>query len=1002
MPMNSSCRTQGAFLVAVLCMNCGVLTAQTETATISGLVTDASGAAVAKAEVVLQSAERGTKMEGATNESGIYAFSAVLPGQYQLTVRKAGFNQVNLLGIVVNVQDHVQQNFSLQVGSVSESVTVDGRSETINTQSASVGTVVDRQFVENLPLNGRSFQSLITLTPGVVIAPGSGQFSVNGQRSGANSFNVDGVSADIGATPAGITGANGSLAALTIAGTTQSLVSVDALQEFRIETSTYSAEYGRQPGGQVLIVTRSGTNQIHGTAFEYLRNDALDANNWFVNAAAQPKAPERQNDFGGVLGGPVYIPHAYDGRNRTFFFFSYEGLRLRLPQFNLTNVPTLALRQQAPAALQPYLNAFPMPNGKDLGNGFGELSSTYSDPTSLDTTAIRIDHTFNSRLTVFGRFSNAPSQRYQKRPDITLSIDQFYNLNAQTATFGATGTITPTLVNEARFNYSYNRAYFLSPLDNFDGAVPPQASSLLPGAFDSNSSLITVHLNFPGFTSAAAPYLFLGGAQVSDQHQINFVNHLSYSKGNHQFRFGIDFRRLSPISDTNSHYSLSTTFSSQQQVIAGTAASGTVSAYIAQYPVFLNFSAFADDSWKVSRRLTINLGLRWDVNPPPTEAKGNNAVAANEITNLATMQLAPSGTKEWNTSYKNFAPRVGAAYHLFQAPGRETILRGGFGVFFDLGNDQSAQPYSGRYPFSSSRTLTNVVYPLNATQITPAPLPYLAGLTTPYSTLYLFDPNLKLPYTLQWNIAVEQSLGRSQSLSLSYVGAAGRDLLQAAQLNLAAINPNFTTVNLTRNLASSDYDALQARFQRRLSRGLQTLISYTWSHALDNDSASSTLRVAQRGNAAFDVRHILGVAATYDIPSAHNNLLERSLLRGWSIDTSIHAQSALPVDLVASTLTNPLDGSLVNVRPNLIPGVPLYVAAPHVPGGSEINRAAFSIPASGQSGSFGRNQLRGLGAWQTDFALRREFPLREGIRLSSGPRRSTFSITPTSAPSRPH
>ena len=210
----------GVFLAIAMYISVPALMAQTETGTISGLVTDPSGAAVAKAEITLQSAERGTKMESATNDAGIYSLSAILPGQYQITVRKEGFSQVNLLGIIVNVQDHVQQNFTLRVGSVSESVTVEGRSETVNTQNGSVSTVVDRQFIENLPLNGRSFQSLITLTPGVVIAPGSGQFSVNGQRGTADSFNVDGVSANIGAAPAGINGINGNLAGLTIPGTT--------------------------------------------------------------------------------------------------------------------------------------------------------------------------------------------------------------------------------------------------------------------------------------------------------------------------------------------------------------------------------------------------------------------------------------------------------------------------------------------------------------------------------------------------------------------------------------------------------------------------------------------------------------------------------------------------------------------------------------------------------------------------------------------------------------
>jgi hypothetical protein len=274
-----------------------------------------------------------------------------------------------------------------------------------------------------------------------------------------------------------------------------------------------------------------------------------------------------------------------------------------------------------------------------------------------------------------------------------------------------------------------------------------------------------------------------------------------------------------------------------------------------------------------------------------------------------------------------------------------------------------------------------VVFPLNPTQIAPAPLPYLAGINPPYPNLYAFDPNLKLPYTWQWNVAVEQSIGRSQSLTVSYVGSAGRKLLQEGQLSIGNVNPNFTTVNLTRNLASSDYDSLQTQFQRRLSGGFQALVSYTWSHALDNDSASGTLRLAQRGNAVFDTRHVLSAAVTYDMPSVAGNRLERSLLSGWSLDSSIHAQTPLPVDLVAATLINPLDGSLVNVRPNIVPGVPLYLSDPNVPGGKKIDRDAFSIPPAGQSGSLGRNQLRGLGAWQVDTALRRQFQLREECKL---------------------
>src|SRR5262249_26228100 len=305
-------------------------------------------------------------------------------------------------------------------------------------------------------------------------------------------------------------------------------------------------------------------------------------------------------------------------------------------------------------------------------------------------------------------------------------------------------------------------------------------------------------------------------------------------------------------------------------------------------------------------------------------------------------------------------------------------------------NDFAAISFIGSYPFGATRTMTNVSYPLPLSQIAPSPLPFQVGLIPPYgSSFRLFDPNLKLPYTLQWNLALEQSLGKSQAVTVSYVGAAGRRLLQQAVLNLSVINPKFTTVALTRNLATSDYDALQTQFQRRLSRGLQALVSWTWSHALDDDSGSNTLRAAKHGNANFDVRHVFAAAAPYDIPEPSGNSLARAIVGHWSIDSSVHAQSGLPVDLVAATVTNPADGLLLNVRPNVIEGVPFYLSGPQYPGGRTLNntvptaaqiaaagcnptgpaKGAFCTPPSGQSGNFGRNQVRGLGAWQIDAAL---------------------------------
>ena len=283
----------------------------------------------------------------------------------------------------------------------------------VNNQSGTVSTVIDRAFIESLPLNGRSVQTLILLAPGVVATATAfndqGQFSVNGQRADANYFTVDGVSANFGVTgyfPMMQT-ASGALPALSASGGTNSLVSVDAMQEFRIQTSSFAPEFGRTPGGQISIATRSGTNAFHGSLFEYFRNEALDAKDWFVNFRGSAKPELRQHDFGGVAGGPIRT-------DRTFFFGSYEGLRLRQPSSLQTVVPDAASRQQAPPSIRPYLDAYPLPNGPLRGPGLAEFQASFSNPSSLDAYGIRLDHTVNARLNVFGRYNYSPSSFDQR------------------------------------------------------------------------------------------------------------------------------------------------------------------------------------------------------------------------------------------------------------------------------------------------------------------------------------------------------------------------------------------------------------------------------------------------------------------------------------------------------------------------------------------------------------------------------------------------------------
>src|SRR6266545_5623381 len=322
---------------------------QSATATLSGTIEDQNKASIPGVLVTIENTGTTLKREATTNDDGSFTVPLLPPGRYVVTARRDGFAPVQINDVVLNVGDQKGLKIELKAGDVNAQVQVTGEAPLINTSPA-VATTIDRQFVANIPLNGRSFQSLLTLTPGIVLVPSfrnsTGQFSVNGQRANANYFTVDGVSANVAngvGTRVGQS-TSGTLPGLTAFGTTQSLVSVDALQEFKVQTSSYSSEFGRSPGGQISIVTRSGTKDFHGSAFDYLRNDKLNANNWFNNKFRIKRPPERQNDFGATFSGPVMVP-GYNGRDRTFFFFSYEGLRLLTPQFVLTAAPSLSLRQ---------------------------------------------------------------------------------------------------------------------------------------------------------------------------------------------------------------------------------------------------------------------------------------------------------------------------------------------------------------------------------------------------------------------------------------------------------------------------------------------------------------------------------------------------------------------------------------------------------------------------------------------------------------------------------
>jgi hypothetical protein len=967
--------------------------AQSTNASLTGYIADRTKAVIVGAKVIVINVDTNDRYESTTNNAGSYDIVNLPPGNYRIEAEKPGFKTVVKSDMTLHVQDIAAINFEMAVGSVSEVVTVQAGGIVMNTTDGSVSTVVDRKFVENMPLNGRSFQDLILLTPGVVTNTpqqsssngDSGEFSVNGQRTESNYYSVDGVSSNIG-TVAGYAPSvtnSGSLPASTVLGTTQGLVSIDALQEFRIQSSTYSAEYGRNPGGQFSFVTRSGANQWHGSAFDYVRNDFFDANNWFNDYFHQPEPPLRQNDFGGTLGGPLKIPQVYNGKDKSFFFFSYEGLRVIQPQpSSISSVPTSGpsgLRANAPSALQPVLNAFPLPNcpvsssncTNDLGNGLGDFVGTWSNPSAVDSYSVRLDHAFSQKLRLFFRFADTFSSQttryggaYSDPASTTPS-----RLTTRTYTLGISSILSPKVSNEFHLNYSDNLSTSAIVLDSLGGAQPTDLLKLqgLAGSAGSVSPDVAVGLFF--FPN---PAIVQQGKNFGKQQQWNFVDTLNISLGAHQLKVGVDYRQLTPIQLRDTPL-VSYIFGNKSDILANSAGFAYAVSFAPAYPYYTNFSAFAQDEWRAARGLSISAGVRWEVNPAPGAARGLLPYTV-EGNSPSTWSLAPEGTALWKTTWFNFAPRLGVAWTVRNSAGFETIVRGGGGVFFDTGQQNGSAGYQG--PGTSAIvTFSGVPFPLSPAQVTPV---IVNPPVAPYTDqVFAFSPHLQLPFTLQWNGAIEQALGKSQKVTLSYVGANGRRLLRETEFNIPN-NPTLSDVLVTSNGLTSDYSSLQVQFQRSLSRGLQVLASYTWSHSIDYGSYNG-LRPYVRGNSDFDVRHNLSGALSYDLPSHFENHFAHVIATNWGTDSRFTARTGFPVTLQGNNVVDPLTGRIDAAGLDLVPGQPLYLYGPQYPGGRSINPAAFVEPSG--FGNAPRNFVRGFGVWQVDLAVRREFPIHEALRL---------------------
>ena len=751
------------------------------------------------------------------------------------------------------------------------------------------------------------------------------------------------------------------------------MMSLDALQEVRVQTSSIAPEFGRSPGAQVSMTSRGGTSELHGSLSYYFRNDRLNANDWFANSSGYPRPAMRQNRPGGTVGGPVR-------KNRTFFFTSYEALRLDAPATVIASVPDLRSRRSAAAELRPYLNAFPIPNGAQLEDGAEEYRAVTVNPSRSDSGSLRLDHVWNPEITLFARYGYSPSSGVSRATEmISANMLSRRSSRSHTFTLGGSKTSSPTKVQDLRLNFSESDSGGYSTMDDFGGAAPLAEAQVFPKEVTAGSGSFSLMILGVGGYS-------LGSRTRNEQRQFNLVYSITGTSPTHTGKAGIDYRRMMPTNH-NRPYSLSYTFNGlaggDGSLASAVATNAQVSSNLEKvYPVYTNFSAYAQDTYRATERTTLTYGLRWDVNPAPGVRSGPKPLVANGSSVTSDEPL-------YDTRWLDLSPRVGLAYQMDTTENREMMFRAGIGLFYDVGYGMYASAFSGA-PYANDRTITLATFPLSSSYSTPPVMPP----EKPFGQVTGASSDLKSPVVIQYNASVERYFGPGQMLSAGYTGTKGRRLLRTE--SQPSFGDTYEMARMATNGASSDYHGLQVQFRRRFSARLQTQAAYTWSHSIDSSSNDmgmggfgSIFSQGQRGSSDYDIRQSLSLSGSYRL-YAHPRGLVGAILGDWYVDWMISSRTGLPFDIQGvssgtsgeSTATRNFRGGVfAQVRPNYT-GAPMWISDPNSPGGRRLNPDAFEIPDGYEQGNLGRNTLRGFGVFQADISLRRQFVISERWRLN--------------------
>jgi outer membrane receptor protein involved in Fe transport len=959
-----------AFFTAVVFSSAAF--AQYDTGSINGIVRDKTGAVVGGADVKVTSAKNGRVIAVTTGDGGEYNVPGLPEGTYTVEASHAGFATETVSNVVLHASETRAANIELKVGAATENVTVTADTFAVNTETSESGGTINGTQVENLPLNGRDFTSLIELVPGSITSAGFGGTSLGGSETSYAGVNVllDGADAN----------RVDSQAVSTQLGRQESRInraSVDSIAEFEVLSGVYSAEYGDSSGSIVNVITKSGSNALHGGVFEFFRNDVFDAENYFQTG----KAPFRLNQFGGNLGGPIV-------HDKLFFFVNYEAVRQATDSpTGPVIVMTAATRAMAVSQMQPVVNAEPLPNPAlgpvitpdgtirtDLGYFEGSLFDTLREDTGsakLDYNASPKD-SFSFRYNISDSFTNTEygPALYQVSP----SPGRNYFLKG---TYNR--IISPNLLNE--FGVAFNRP----STDSFGGGGPfPffQCSALLGCTADN------------GFGAAPGPDLF---SEHRPQHSLQFLDTLSWTKGRHAIRAGLNIRHAVTHDALIPQDFIA--YDSQSDYLAN---QGWQFSTLGHNVVGLentNYGFFIQDDIRVTPRFTLNLGLRYDY---------FSVLHGDLMQNfdIPTLTFGPLGGGLYHPDRNDFGPRLGFAWDP-HGDGK-TVIRGGGGVFYNPSLTGEALSLAGNYqqgynvsiftllgffgppivctpPFGNPYYYINYPLPNPLPTCTPAPPPNVDAL----------DPHLRDSYSLHWSLGVQHQLARDTIMEISYVGARGLKLPAGAayageELNLSPfggpneISPNFGNIRFLGDYVESNYHSLQASLRRHLSHGLTLDANYTWAHETD-DGADILLAAYQNSHdikqdyasGDIDVRHNFTMGAVWDVPTMTS--VPSLLGKGWQLNSIISARSGLPVNIAVASPFLGID----QIRPDLVPGQSIRPSNYSVPL-NQFNFNAFAIPPAGELGDLGRNAGRGPGFAQIDLGLTKTAQITEHLNAQLG------------------